>query len=266
MESQKRPQFGGRHLTEADDVFRHNAWDDVEWGPEQLAAAREKVEANARVSMTADERSRLEEDADKKWDEFYGTHKAGFFKDRNWLFTEFPELLQLAQAEKSAVLEVGCGAGNTVFPLLERLKSSTVFCCDFSPNAVNLVRENKDFAPSRCSPFVLDATKQDWESEELPFAEESLDCVLLIFTMSAMEPAHMKSVARNLHKYLKPGGMVLFRDYGLYDLAQLRFKPGRCIADNFYARGDGTRYAKNRRALNIRLVNRVGLGSDTSFC
>ena len=58
-----------------------------------------KVEANARVSMTAEERLRLEEDADKKWDEFYGTHKAGFFKDRNWLFTEFPELLQLAQAE-----------------------------------------------------------------------------------------------------------------------------------------------------------------------
>ena len=34
----------------------------------------------------------------------------------------------------------------------------------------------------RCSPFVLDATKGDWESE-VPFAEESLDCVLLIFTM-----------------------------------------------------------------------------------
>ena len=92
---EKRPQFGSRHLKDEGDVFKHNAWDDVEWDEEQMAAAREKVEANARVSMTAEERARLEADADKHWDTFYGTHKAGFFKDRNWLFTEFPELLEL---------------------------------------------------------------------------------------------------------------------------------------------------------------------------
>ncbi|CAF3906241.1 unnamed protein product, partial [Rotaria sordida] len=44
MTEQKRPAFGSRHLSDEQDVFSHNAWDDVEWTDEQSEEANTIIE------------------------------------------------------------------------------------------------------------------------------------------------------------------------------------------------------------------------------
>ncbi|KAK8740393.1 hypothetical protein OTU49_002892 [Cherax quadricarinatus] len=90
----------------------------------------------------------------------------------------------------------------------------------------------------RCHAFVCDVTSEEWQT---PFPKASLDVIVCIFVLSSLLPDKLQQVVRNMSDYLRPGGILLFRDYGRYDMAQLRYKKGRCLSDNFYVRGDGTR-------------------------
>ncbi|XP_048223241.1 tRNA N(3)-methylcytidine methyltransferase METTL2A isoform X2 [Perognathus longimembris pacificus] len=250
-----------------------------------------------------------EVNAHKYWNDFYKIHENGFFKDRHWLFTEFPELaptqnetyltdwhlenkrneipecrsndsgpnLTIKEQHKCStslghkvqkppveegitqklssmvctddfpgssatyrILEVGCGVGNTVFPILQTNSDPGLFvyCCDFSSTAIELVRTHSDYDPSRCFAFVHNLCDED---QCYPIPKESLDVIVLIFVLSAIVPDKMQRAINRLSKLLKPGGMMLLRDYGRYDMAQLRFKKGQCLSGNFYVRGDGTR-------------------------
>lgn len=198
----------------------------------------------------------MEQNAGDYWNTFYNQHNNKFFKDRNWLFTEFPELLpstsvkdlpdssDQSKEHSKTIFEIGCGVGNTVFPLLEMDPSFFVYCCDFSSKAIDIVKSSASTSEhgARVCPFVFDLTSPNWASTSFPCPLGSLDIVTMIFVLSAIDPSHHKNVIAQIKPYLKPKtGMILFRDYAYCDLAQVRFKRGRCIKDNFYVRGDGTR-------------------------
>lgn len=281
----------------------------MEWDATQEELARNKVLENSSAVLNEAEREKFDTNASQFWDAFYEIHQNRFFKDRHWLFTEFPELapesdvdqnvplsvnftkgatgecepnnvascsditkvenLEALDSKESCkatqnpnsedsgtmnnkdddsarnkksmrILEIGCGVGNTVFPILQYTKNPNLFvyACDFSTTAVNILKENPEYEPERCCAFVCDVTADDWEP---PFEANSLDIVAAIFVMSAIHPDRFQHVAEKIFYYLRPGGLLVFRDYGRYDMAQLRFKKGQCLGSNFYARGDGTR-------------------------
>lgn len=184
--------------------------------------------------------AKLELDAKRYWDLFYKRNETRFFKDRRWTTREFKELCSGDEDSymPKVLFEIGCGVGNLIFPLIEDDPQMFVYACDLSPRAVEFVKLHPSYNENVIKAFQCDITT-DEISKEVAF--ESVDIATLIFVLSAIHPNKFHQTLRNVFKVLKPGGVVLFRDYGLYDMAQLRFKAGHKISENFYMRQDGTR-------------------------
>ncbi|XP_049670149.1 tRNA N(3)-methylcytidine methyltransferase METTL8, mitochondrial isoform X4 [Accipiter gentilis] len=321
--------------------------DHMQWSQEEEENAKKKAAENSLVKVQWEDQDKYEREASKYWNEFYKTHKNNFFKDRNWLFLEFPEILpekrreELQTEQRSSehtkinstnsfshknemseegekywkknygggsasvqgyvynknqaksltdnpqgkncgeelgrlesfpgsdatyrILEVGCGAGNSVFPILKVLCNTPgtfLYCCDFASGAVELVKSHSSYNSAWCSAFVHDVCD---DALPYPFPDEILDVILLVFVLSTIHPDRMQGVVNRLAKLLKPGGMLLFRDYGRYDTAQLRFKKGHCLSENFYVRGDGTRVYFFTKGNNVFTFFQVELYSDRSY-
>ncbi|KAF8061094.1 Mettl6 [Scenedesmus sp. PABB004] len=187
--------------------------------------------------------AQFEREAGRYWEAFYKRNADRFFRDRHYLDKEWP---QLAEGELT-VLEVGCGAGNTVFPLLDLNPRLAVLACDFSPSAVAIVRAHPAHdaaaAAGRLAAFVCDVTR-DPLPRLLPPGTR-VDFAVMVFVLSAVAPEAMPAALSNVASVLRPGtGRVLFRDYAAGDLAQARLDGhsggARFISPGFYARGDGT--------------------------
>ncbi|XP_006878910.1 PREDICTED: methyltransferase-like protein 8 [Elephantulus edwardii] len=255
--------LGSRILTDPTKVFEHNMWDHMQWSEEEEAAARKKVEENSAVQVLEREQVKYETEASTYWDTFYKIHKNKFFKDRNWLLREFPEIRPVDQkttkkeselswdhiqtnaencssrthcstmseennhsvknsalvhdrnkagsdfpnldSEKHRkvlleteffpgsnatfrILEVGCGAGNSVFPILNILQNTPgafLYCCDFASGAVELVKSHASYRAAQCSAFVHDVCD---DGLPYPFPDGILDVVLLVFVLSSIHP------------------------------------------------------------------------------
>ncbi|KAK7278240.1 hypothetical protein RJT34_23266 [Clitoria ternatea] len=217
----------------------------------------------------------------KAWNQFHLRHASGkFFKERRYLLKEFPELL--SSPPNSKLLEVGCGNGSTLLPILRNNKDMIVFACDCSNETLQRAKEiiSATLASSlenRFRTFCCDIStngfpnwlvcnpckesfsqKQSYcmadggednglhiinpnSSEEFGCCVGGVDFVTLIFTLSAVPLERMPRSIKECFIVLKPGGVVFFRDYGLYDMTMLRFEPDKRVGFREYMRSDGTR-------------------------
>jgi SAM-dependent methyltransferase len=107
-----------------------------------------------------------------------------------------------------------------------------------SKTAINLVKNHQLYQEEH-----VNAIKADLVNDPIPFEENTADYCLFLFVLSAITPEKFPQVLAKLSAQIKKGGVVYFRDYGRYDMAQLRFaqRGKQKLADNFYVCADKTR-------------------------
>ncbi|KAK2402618.1 Methyltransferase family protein [Trifolium repens] len=218
------------------------------------------------------------------WKQFHTRHSTGkFYKERRYLLKEFPELLSSSPSNSNPkLLEVGCGNGSTILPILRANKNIVVYACDCSDetlekakeiitaNAVDLFKHHfhtfccdistngfpnwlachtcRDQFLQKQSCCLSDykednglQLRDSCSSDEFDRCVGGVDFITLIFTLSAVPLERMPRSIKECFTVLKPGGMVLFRDYGLYDMTMLRFESDKRVGFREYMRSDGTR-------------------------
>ena len=171
------------------------------------------------------------------WETFHQRHSKGrFFKPKRYLVAEFPELIAMDQSESDiVVLDAGCGNGAAIIPFLRATTSLRSVAFDCSQQAVELLKSTvKDTTESE----RVNAQVCDIMNAPLPLLTHSVDAGLLIFVLSAVPIERMPVVLNEIHRVLKPGALLCFRDYGIYDMSHLRSTNEQWLGGRTFYRGD----------------------------
>lgn len=232
--------FRSLQRQEEDKPQTQQAWAEDRWTDDDTFRAESMLEQNkAKCRVKSTLVQRYEKETAKSWNRFYQRHQTNFFKDRHYLPKDFPD--DFNEEIPKTLVEIGCGVGNCILPLYEHFPKWTIWGFDLSKVGVDLMMQDERFtaAGDRAGAGVWDISNAD---EANPASGVS-DITTLLFCLSAISPSKMMTACKNVMQTLKPGGILIFRDYGRYDEAQLKLGSSRAklLAENFYVKSDGTR-------------------------
>jgi methyltransferase-like protein 6 len=174
----------------------------------------------------------------EEWEAFYKCHpRARFFKERRYLLLEFPTLAVADPPQH--IVELGCGCGSAILPILRSNPTARATVCDISPTSVSQLQDAAASAgiSERVHSFAANAA--DLNLHERLIHLQANAC-LIVFTLSAVLPHEMLIMLRNAYASLAPGGVFLIRDHGMYDMVQMRMQTANRLDTNLYRLADGT--------------------------
>ena len=226
-------------------------WEVDNWTKQEEIDAEALLLSNLEKCTISSLDNHVNDDDGDVWDKFYQDNGTRFFKDRHYFEKAFPSEFgkDILTDRRKTLVEIGCGVGNACLPLLEDDDSpwKTIHALDISAEGVALMKLDSRFIA--CN----ESTERTGRSIHGHVCDISVgfpdpcvgvaDVSTLIFCLSALDPDDMAIAASHVASSLKPGGILIFRDYGRYDEAQMKLGVSRNkrIKDNYYRKHDGTK-------------------------
>lgn len=122
------------------------------------------------------------------------------------------ERLEFIKAQPATVLDIGSGTGQIARAVVKRYRSAQVTAVDLSASMLAISRARMGWW--RRPALVCG------DMECLPFGDSTIDMVLSNLTLQWCND--MERVFRELHRVLKPGGVLFFSTFGPDTLKELR--------------------------------------------
>jgi len=234
------------NTTRTNDNNNDLAWESFEWATKDEKKVRQSLKKSldrCRIDPSLTFKVQQDDDA---WNGFYSNHQTNFFKDRHYLDSAFPE--EFGPSLKNRVLvEVGCGVGNALLPLLEEdgdknEKLWSIYGLDLSSVAIDLLKKDERFQSASQEGRAFGFAANIVEGAPLE-CNKVADIASLLFCLSAIDPELQSRAVRNVAATLKPGGTVVFRDYGRLDESQVKLgsQRSKLLKENFYVKHDATK-------------------------
>lgn len=117
-------------------------------------------------------------------------------------FLKWVKKNKVRELESSRILDAGCGTGRNAYYLADKYDAN-VEAFDFAKSAISFAKEH--FSHPLASFSVHDM------KDQLPYSDESFDFVFDIMASFALPDADRETYLQELHRVLKPGGLMYVR-------------------------------------------------------
>ncbi len=141
----------------------------------------------------------------KRWDRMQDF----YIPARKERFKIIVQLIVASQRRVSRVLDIGCGTGNLMLPILEKFPVSEVWGIDFDATLLALAKNRLAKFGGRVKLVRADLRKKQW----IDIVDRPFDAIVSATALHWFSPAQLNRLYQQFAGILKPGGIFLNADH-----------------------------------------------------